>query len=107
MPDRADGGALSLLPLAGEGARLRRQDAEANGEAGPKGVPQERHVRRKRALLICFPAGTKSAPISPSGSFPRKRGKQVFEAYSGLAMRAAVASSGRATSAPVRIKLTL
>ena len=36
--------APSLLPL-GEGARLRRQDAEANGEAGPKGTPQERQVR--------------------------------------------------------------
>ncbi len=34
----------SLLP-PGEGARLRRQDAEANGGAGPKGVPQERHVK--------------------------------------------------------------
>ncbi len=27
---------------------MRRQDAEANGEAGPKGVPQEWHIRRVR-----------------------------------------------------------
>jgi len=25
-------------------AGLRRQDAEANSEAGPQGMPQERHV---------------------------------------------------------------
>ena len=41
--------ALFLLPLwekpapdSIRGARLRRQDAEANGEAGPKGEPKDR-----------------------------------------------------------------
>jgi hypothetical protein len=42
-----------FLPLRSGGrCRLRRQDAEANGEAGPQGVPQERHVTRKGRLLL-------------------------------------------------------
>jgi hypothetical protein len=41
----------SLLP-PGEGARLRRQDAEANGEAGPEGVPQERHVKADEGEVL-------------------------------------------------------
>ncbi|MCD7098444.1 exodeoxyribonuclease V subunit alpha [Stenotrophomonas sp. MMGLT7] len=45
FPHAAVTAGSSPLPLAGEGARLRRQDAEANGAAGPKGVRQERHVR--------------------------------------------------------------
>ena len=35
----------------GRRCRLRRQDAEANGGAGPEGVPQERHVKRMRGAL--------------------------------------------------------
>jgi hypothetical protein len=43
---------MLFLPLRSGGrCRLRRQDAEANGEAGPKGVSQERHVTRMGALL--------------------------------------------------------
>ena len=42
----------SHMDMASTRCRLRRQDAEANGEAGPKGVPQERHVTRMGALLF-------------------------------------------------------
>src|SRR6185312_1798312 len=47
-------------------------DAEANGEAGPKGVPQERHVRRMGVLLI-LPSGGKT-PLQPSAQLPPPRG---------------------------------
>jgi hypothetical protein len=33
---------------------LRRQDAGANGEAGPKGTPQERRVKRMRVVPLPF-----------------------------------------------------
>ncbi len=49
-PARSGISFFSFSPC-GRRCRLRRQDAEANGGAGPEGVPQERHVKRMREAL--------------------------------------------------------
>src|SRR5690606_34276400 len=42
-----------------------RQDAEANGEADPKGGPQERPVTRMRALFASTPQVRAASPPAP------------------------------------------
>jgi hypothetical protein len=99
------------FPACGGTRRLRRQDAEANGEAGPKGVPQERHARRMGALLILCSLRAEKHPTSP-GSNPGQahRGSpQAEEATGSRALRAAAERAGPcrsgATPAPPPCRL--
>jgi hypothetical protein len=63
----------SHMDVASTRCRLRRQDAEANGEAGPKGVPQERHVTREGALLLLIGHG-KAPPSALRAASPLRKG---------------------------------
>ncbi|MBS0194035.1 MAG: hypothetical protein JSR34_07290 [Proteobacteria bacterium] len=54
-----------FLPPLGEDARLRRQDAGANGEAGPQGAPQERRVKADEGVnLDCDRASNENIAIA-------------------------------------------
>ena len=67
---------LSLPLRSGGRCRLRRQDAEANGEAGPKGVPQERHVTRMGARSSSCGLSKTAVPLprrQPAASASRDR----------------------------------
>jgi lipoprotein-releasing system ATP-binding protein len=68
------------------GIGLRRQDAGANGEAGPKGEPQERRVSREsersavlRASHVAktYKEGTLRTPVLEDASFDLARGETL------------------------------